>query len=514
MKKFFRSALFLVIAGLIAKAIGALYKVPLVAVLGSEGVGVYQLVFPIYTILLTISSGGIPQAVSVQTASALALGGEGESRKILRVSLTFLSIIGIIGSLLMAVLGGNLARLQGNADATMAYVVLSPSVFLVCVLSAYRGWWQGNRDTFPTAISQLVEQLAKLLFGVFFSKIGIKYGLVYGVMGAVFGITVSEILAVIIVMLYSIIKNRKTHIVACEKKAKNIIADLARIGLPISFASLVLPLTQLIDSVLVVNVLTHSGLSSATATALYGIASAPVSSIINLPPVIMTACATALLPRFSAIIAKGEDISDKAKEGLTYAHCIGLGGFVFILAFARQLLTILYGRGLSQEEIILATVLLSISSVSVPYVCYIQLFSAVMQSKGKAKVPALNLLLGGFLKTGLSALLLQTIGIYGVAISGACSYAVIFTLDFAYCRKSFCTARRRTFTKVVLCSFLALTAVLPILFISDNLLISIFSMLAFVIIFTLSLLISGTITLPTSFIKKIQIRSMKNSKKY
>ena len=190
MKNFFRSAAFLAAAGLIAKVIGALYKIPLVTVLGAEGMGIYQLVFPAYTTLLALSSGGIPQAVSRSTARALAVGNTRESRRILTVSVLSLAAAGLAGSLIMALGGAFFARLQGNPLAAAAYVALAPSVLFVSLLAALRGWWQGRNNMFPTAASQLVEQVVKLGAGLFFAAALMPYGVECGVAGAAIGIII------------------------------------------------------------------------------------------------------------------------------------------------------------------------------------------------------------------------------------------------------------------------------------------------------------------------------------
>ena len=445
MRNFFKSASFLVVAGLVAKALGAIYKIPLVTVLGAEGAGIYQLVFPIYTTLLTISSGGIPQAVSRQTARALAGGNVAESRKVLAVSLVFLSIVGLVGSALMAGMSGLLASLQGNSTATTAYLALSPSVFLVCVLSAFRGWWQGMHDMFPTALSQLMEQIIKLVVGLFLAYKLLPYGLSYGVAGATLGISVSEFFALISVLIYSLLKRKKpiltNNFVTEELRSKGLIKELLKSALPISFGSLVLPLTQLIDSVLVVNILTAKGFSITDATSLYGLSGAPVSAIINLFPVVISAIGASLMPKFSAQLKKGEDTSSSIAYGMKCAHFVGIGGATFILLFAERLLSLLYSGGLSPAQISLSATLLRLSAIGVIYVCYIQIVSTYLQAQGKAHVPALNLLVGGILKAVLTILLLITVGIEGVVISATCSYAVIFALDFAYVYKDFSLIR-------------------------------------------------------------------------
>jgi len=135
----FTGAGMLAVASVIAKLLGAMYRVPLTNVLGGEGMGLYQLVFPLYTLLLTVSSGGLPVAISRLVAVKLACGDEKGARRVLGVSLAALVPIGILSTALLAVFGGAAAALQGNAEAKTAYYGIAPSVTFVAVISCFRG---------------------------------------------------------------------------------------------------------------------------------------------------------------------------------------------------------------------------------------------------------------------------------------------------------------------------------------------------------------------------------------
>lgn len=436
MKRFFQSAAFLAVAGVIAKVIGAVYKVPLVGVLGAEGIGIYQLVFPVYTTLLTLSSGGIPQAVSRCTARSLADGSERESRRILWVSTASLAAVGAVGALLMAVLGGGIARVQGNGMAGMAYVALAPSVFLVAVLAAFRGWWQGHNNMFPTAVSQLLEQTVKLGLGLWLAAAMLPLGLEYGVTGAVLGITASEAAATAALGIGLLVHRARRGKPTGESRNRlPILLEVYKSALPISFGALVMPLLQLIDSVMIVNLLALRGMSTSEATSVFGAAGAPVSAVINLPTVVTAAVVTALMPKLAAALHKGEDPAPLTDRAFTSAHIVGIGGGALLCVGAEEILTVLFSGGLTPPQIGLATVILRLSAVSVPYLCYMQVVTTFLQAEGRAHVPAVNLLVGGVVKAGLTAVLLMTVGIVGSAIATVAAYAVTFALDVFAVRK-------------------------------------------------------------------------------
>lgn len=162
------NAALLSVFSIIAKVISALYRVPLTSVLGAEGMGMYQLVFSIYALILALTTGGIPVAVSRLTSENNAL--KKDSRIVLKNAL--LSVVGtsLVLAALLCVLSGFVARIQGNEGVKSGYYVIAPAVVFVGALSMFRGWFQGNNDVIPTAVSGLFEQAFKLAFGLTLAK--------------------------------------------------------------------------------------------------------------------------------------------------------------------------------------------------------------------------------------------------------------------------------------------------------------------------------------------------------
>ena len=124
----------LAVCSVIAKLLGAMYRIPLTNILGGEGMGLYQMVFPLYTLLLTVSSGGLPVAISRIIAVKLADDDEAGAAKVLKVSVAALAVIGIAGSLALALFNDSIAAVQGNRDAALAYVGIAPAVALVAAI--------------------------------------------------------------------------------------------------------------------------------------------------------------------------------------------------------------------------------------------------------------------------------------------------------------------------------------------------------------------------------------------
>ena len=185
----------LILCSIIAKFLGAVYRIPLTWILGGEGLGLYQLVFPLFSLLLVISSTGMPTAISKMIAKRE--GNINEINQVFKISLITLLIFGVLAGLFMFLCANLLSSVQGNELVTLPYMVISFAIVFVSILSAFRGYFQGRLNMVPTAVSNVVEQSAKLIFGLVFSYLLIGYGLVYGVVGAILGVVLSEVLTVV-----------------------------------------------------------------------------------------------------------------------------------------------------------------------------------------------------------------------------------------------------------------------------------------------------------------------------
>ncbi len=415
MKKLIKNSIILALCGIVTKLIGAIYRVPLTAIIGAEGIGIYQMVFPNYCILLTLSSTGIPNGIARLTAS-------GEKR-VLRKSLLLFGSVGFFGSLTMFVLSGYLAKLQGNALAEMAYKCLSPSIFLVSIISCFRGYYQGKLNMLPTGLSQVIEQIIKLAFGLilcsFFGNTPAEKASL-----ATLAVTISELVALAFLLLLKRDKNDRN---LQEESFLMLIKTI----FPITLCSIMLPLTKSVDSFLVVNLLKDD---FATATAKFGLYSGVVESIIALPVAVCYSIAVSGLP----IIAKGEN--DNAKKVLLYTAVMSVVFAIFVYFASGLAINILYPK-LTAEYKALSINLLKISSISVVFLSLVQAFSAVMIGLNKLYVPSFALFFGLITKTVFTLILVPNgkIGIYGSAISDIFCYLVatiVFLLYYiVYTRK-------------------------------------------------------------------------------
>lgn len=413
----------LALSGMIAKILGAVYRIPLTNLLGAEGIGIYQLVFPIYALMLTLSSSGIPTAISRLVSEKRALGNFEDSKRIMKSAFFLLFVLGSLAMIIMFAISVPLADLQGNSVIKFGYYAVAPSILIVAISAYFKGWFQGNMNMLPTALSQIAEQTFKMIFGLMFAYLLLPQGIINAVVGALIGITLSEFIAMLIMaVIYFAKRDKNSPKVPFDLTAtKNIV----RVSLPIMASGLIFPIVQFVDSLLIVNLLSARGLAHDIAIGQYGILSAPVNSLINMPIVITLAFAIAIVPIISSkrALRDAVTIKDKSSMAVKLSFLIGAPCFVAIFVLAKPLMQILY-PSLSADSIELGASLLMVSSVSVILLSLSQVFTSLMQALGKTIKPVIILLVTAITKITLDVVLILNMGIIGATLSSVIAYTL------------------------------------------------------------------------------------------
>ena len=252
---FFGGAAILAVGILVVKVIGMFYKIPLTNIIGEQGTADFTNAYNIYTVLLTISTAGLPVAVSKMVSEANALGRQNQVRKIFRLSLTVFLTLGGISFLVMFFQAEMLAGMMNDDKAAIGIRALAPAVVCVGCLSAFRGYAQGHGDMAPTAISQIIEALCKLVVGL-----GLAYWLIKSgagqsnaAAGAITGVTVGTVVAVVYMALHHVKKNLEEPRLSRDEPeaAGRILKELLQIAIPITLSSSMVGIVTVIDSSLV-----------------------------------------------------------------------------------------------------------------------------------------------------------------------------------------------------------------------------------------------------------------------
>ena len=440
-RSFVKGALILGIAGFIGKFLGAIYRIPLTNIVGAEGMGLYQMVFPLYALLLTVSSSGLPAAISRLLAEKNALGDRRGARRVFGTAIITLAAFGAVLALLTALLAKPIAAAQGNPNAALAYSAISPSLFFVAVICALRGYFQGKQNMAPTAVSQVVEQAVKMAAGLALAYYLLPRGLEWAIFGALAGVSLSEFAAMLMLIVrYFLEKNRLKPLIFSKGFGESF-KTLYSLSIPVTLGALIMPAVQLIDSVMVINILTASGSTVPAATALYGIATGPVNSLINMPVVLSLAIAAAVIPGISAARVKAESgkINKSAALALKLTMLISVPCAIGLAVLAAPIINLLYSGGLARgvvDEPRIAAELLAMLSVSVLLIAFIQVITSILQAMARSYRPVINLAIGAAVKVAASFILLPRIGIYGSAVSTILCFLTVFILNIFSLKKT------------------------------------------------------------------------------
>lgn len=411
-------------ATLIAKFLGAMYRIPLTNMLGAEGMGVYQSVYPVYSLILSASGGAVPMAISLLVASYTA---SGMRKRALGLSTGALYVLLLSGGLLMGALmlaAPLIARFQGTPDAEVGYFAIAPAILFVSGISVMKGWFQGLSDMRPTALSHVTEAAGKLVLGLLLSYLLIPKGIKYAVAGALIGVTAGEAVTFFAVLGIFLKREGKFPSLPPLREAKENYKEILKISVPVGIGGLIFPFTQFLDSFTVVNILSISN-SQALATAEYGLLSAPVNTLINLPVSLALGIGVAVAPHLAGSMVERDidKIRLKLATSIKAAVAVGVPFTALFLAGAGACLHAIY-PALSASELETATDLLRIGAFSVLFLAVMQISVSVLQGLGNTSLPIRNLAVAGSVKVVLGIVLLFVWGIRGAQLANLLSYAV------------------------------------------------------------------------------------------
>lgn len=431
-QSFIKGALIISVGGLAAKLLGAFYRIPLSNALGGEGMGIYQMVYPLYCLLLTLSATGIPSGLCRLVAQAEAAGAQGRSSAILRRALFLFSAIGLAGSLVMFALSPVMSAVQREAGASLAYKMLSPSVLFVSVISCFRGYFQGKGNFLPTAFSEILEQLVKIALGLFFAY-AYRANTVLAVSYSLLAVTVSEAAAALFMVAAGAMSVRSAVRPLYRERALGVKAGaLLRFILPVAVAAGVLPLSNILDSVIIVNLISRY---SENATALYGVFTGGANTLVNLPVSVCYGLAAAVIPLISSLYERGEyaEAEKKICFALKCTFFISLPAAAFLFAFPSQTAALLF-RSVAGEERVWLVRLIRTMSVGAVLLSAVQTLSACLTGRGKPKVAAASMTAGVAVKLAVEFLLVRNpeISISGAAIASICCYFVALSVNLLY----------------------------------------------------------------------------------
>lgn len=444
-KSFLSGAAVLTAAVLVTKVLGALYKIPLGNLLDSTGMAHFYAAYNVYTLLLTLSTAGLPPITSRLVAEATALGRYRQARRVFTTALWLLGLVGLLCSVLMCAFPRTAAAFLQDGEAWMAIRALSPAVLCVCVLSAIRGYTQGMGDMVPTAVSQIIESACKLGIGLGLCAWVLHRGggSAGGAAAAIFGVTVGAALGLVYLIFALALRERRPIVARPDtpRPRREIARQLVSGGVPITVAAVGMSVLTLLDQALVLYTLQHSlHHSAAEAVELYGQYTFGITLFV-LPSSFIIPLSVALMPALTAERAQGNTAAQQRhiRTALRLTALLAFPMGVGLSVMAGPILSLLYPA--VPETAAAAAPHLQVLGIAAVCVCLMTIGNGILQALGRERWPVWTLLTGGAVKVVATVWLVSDpeISVAGAAWGTLLGYAVIAVLNLACVR---CAAGR------------------------------------------------------------------------
>ena len=428
---FFGGAAILAAGILIVKLIGMFYKIPLINIIGEAGAADFNNAYNIYAVLLTVSTAGLPVAVSKLVSEANALDRRNQVRRTFRLALVLFLALGLVSFLVMFFRADALAGMMNDSKAAAGIRALAPAVVCVGCLAALRGYSQGHSNMAPTSVSQIIEALCKLVVGLGLAFWLVKQGKDPDVAaaGAITGVTVGTVVSLAYMVLDFLLSRGREDTRGTDRpdSAGSILANILKIAVPITLSSSMVGIVTVIDSSLVQGQLQSAlDLTEQASRTLYGNYSGALN-IYNLPTSLMAAITASVIPAVSAALARRDRRGAARITGsalrITALLSFPMGVGLFVLG--TPIIRLLFPK----LNVAVAGPLLSTLGIATPFVCMVLVCNSVLQAHGFINLPVIVMVLGGIVKIVNNYNLVGAIGIAGAPVGNILCFGLALVLD-------------------------------------------------------------------------------------
>lgn len=487
-QSFLQGALILSVAAVISKVVGALFKIPLQNIAGMVAWGYFETAYQFYLPIYTIAIAGLPLAVARMVSESIALKRYRDVHIVYKLAIRIFLICGVVGTLIMW-LGADLyAGFVGMPESRNCIVVMAPTVFFCCLVSAHRGLYEGTHNMIPTAVSQIIESMGKLVLGIGFGYLAIWWGQhqfaagqpvfdtpvessqqaltlsqPYVAVGAMLGVTVGSALAWVYTMWYHHrvgdgVTPSQTLYAPEARSRKEVLRSLMAIAIPVTLGSLATQLTGILDTLSLQRCLKilMEGEGAATVLEMYRTqlaADVDITRIdevlawltgnrgtamtyVNIVPNITLTLGISALPVVTSAwtLKDHKQLKSTVESVLRITMLIALPCGVLLSVLGEPLMYVVYGRTHVSEVVGLLLQTLGIATV---FICLVGPINSLLQAVGRADVPVKIILAGGVVKTLLNIVLVlqPSININGSSYSTLICYVVMVVLSLRAVRK-------------------------------------------------------------------------------
>lgn len=453
-QNYMHGAAILTVGVIIMKILGFIYKIPLGNILGDEGYSMFMGAYSIYFIFFTLATAGLPVALSRLVAEADANGRAKQEEKTFRVARWTFFVIGLVFALIMFLFPDWLAESYlENRDAALSIKAMSPAILFVCLVSAYRGYCQGNGNMIPTTVDEVLEVFFKAVSGLIIAYMLVRggFGRPVSSAGAILGVSIGSAVSLLYMVFY---KRRNYDVLSAPYSAGivdvndtpeddekvdstgKIIKDILTIGIPIAFGACIMAILNSVDSKLCMNRLqSAAGFSYYEAKVLYGVYG-KAQTLFNLPAAFITPLTIAIVPEISAAIARGEKrrASVVAEDSMRISAVVSMPMGIGLMVLAFPIMEVLYPNSNAAGP-----GLLKIMGVASLFVCLVLMENAVLQASGYEKLTMVTMITGGLVKIATNWFLVARpeINIYGAPVGTLVSYIVMAAMNYIFLCRAF-----------------------------------------------------------------------------
>lgn len=434
---FIQGAMILLAAGIINRILGFIPRIALPRVIGAEGVGIYQLSYPFFIVLVTLITGGIPLAVAKLVAEADTGANRYSPQRILQVSLSFTLTLGVVFMFLCILFAPWVTKYVLTDERVYhTFVSMSPMIAIIAVSAVYRGYFQGKQNMMPTAISSIVETIIRIVCVIWFAWLLLPHGIAQAAAGAMLGALVGEF-GGMLVLLWKYNRQKKELPLAKQHNMSNLtvlketgtpqpglIRRLLAISIPVTAGRLVGSLSYLAETIVTAQSLALAGISKGLATAQYGALQGMIIPLLLLPGALTSSLATSLVPSLSEASAQGDRalIHKRMHQALRLALVTGAPFSVFMYVLAEPMCLVLYNDASIG----------SMLKLMAPFALFIYIqapLQAALQALDRPGKALINTFIGAVIKITLILTLASRpeYGIFGAVIA-ICVNSTVVTL--------------------------------------------------------------------------------------
>lgn len=427
--KVFKGTLVLTIFSFLGKALGAVFKIGLSYFLGSFGLGIYQLIFPLMVFFVVLSSEGFATALTVKTAENKF---NNHPKSYFSISIIYTAILSLVSAVMICLFSNIIGKWQGENIPPFIYSVIAGGVVVISILSIFKAEIRGEERFNAYSFAEIIEDILKVIFGLLFAWFLSAKGIMFSVAGVVVGITLSS-LCTIAYLLIARKKKKYASLPTVYERRNFLKMSCLMVG-----AELVVPAVHFVESAIVISLLARAGASSVMATELYGLSRGMVSAILNLPFFLLSAFEILLLPNLARAKTNGIYYK-KTQIGLFLAIFVMVPFVLLFLLFSPQVVSIVYGSSLSANEMGIAINLLRLGSSGLVFSALTTILVVILNSNNNAGFTFLSLLIAGVVKILFLIVFVPKLSIYGVELSSVlfAMVACLCNLVFAVKKKAF-----------------------------------------------------------------------------